>query len=257
MSGTMRRFVLAAGAAFAVSTGNAGAASFFFGEDLHNNPATPVPAFPNALAAEASFLAGIVGEGTENFEARSGSAPLALTFPGSSGNITATLAGGSGVVETVSAGSTNGSGRYGTSGANFWEVAAGGTGNFNVTFDQDVAAFGFFGVDIGDFGGQLTLEFRNDGALVFSETPNTTIGSVGSTDGTVMFFGAIANGAGEVFDRVDFLTTTGSGDVFAFDDFTVGDLQQVQNADVPLPAGLPMALAAFGLLGLAARRRRG
>lgn len=203
--------------------------------------------FPNASGAESDFLSNLVGVGTEDFEgfATGTGEPLNLTFPGSTGNITATLSGGSGAVKFVPVGSTNGAGRYGTSGTNFWEVAAGGSNNFQVEFDTAVGAFGFFGIDVGDFGGQLMLELSN-GTIESFTVPNT-VGNFGSTDGSVLFFGIVAEDASETFISVDFLTTTGQGDFFAFDDFTIGDIQQIQPPNpVPEPASV------FGLLAFAA-----
>lgn len=55
-----------------------------FGEDLSSSSSVPLASTPNATAAAATFLSGLTGVGTENFEGiGSGtSAPLALTFPG-------------------------------------------------------------------------------------------------------------------------------------------------------------------------------
>jgi hypothetical protein len=217
---------------------------------VHNSETTPLPAFPNASAAEASFLSNLVGVGTENFESFTAGTvqPVGLTFPGAG---TATLSGGDGSIASVAPGTTNGFGRYATSGTKYWEVAAGGGNNFVVEFDDPVAAFGFFGVDIGDFGGQLELELSN-GVTETLTVPNSE-GSSGSTGGSVLFFGAIATNSAHDFTSASFLTTTGQGDAFAFDDFTVGSREQVQ---VPEPATL--ALVGIGLagVGIAARRRR-
>jgi len=172
------------------------------------------------------------------------SARRSLSFPGA-GN--ATLSGGSGIVSAVAPGSTNGAGRYGTSGTNFFEVSAGGAGNFVVDFSSSVAAFGFYGIDIGDFGGQLQIQL-NDSANTLI-TVNNTIGSMGSTDGSVLFFGIVAETAAEEFTQASFLTSTGQGDVFAFDDMTVGSRQQV----ISEPATL--ATLGIGLAGLTAFRR--
>src|SRR5687768_8926972 len=86
----------------------------FFGEDLGLGEATPLPAFPNALAARTDFLSNLSGGvGTENFESFANGAdePLAISFPGSTGSITATL-NGNGSVNNVTPGTTNGAGRY-------------------------------------------------------------------------------------------------------------------------------------------------
>lgn len=233
-------------AGIAMSPQSASAFQIFFGEDLNNSAFTPLGATPNATAAENQFLNVLSGVGTEDFEgfANGVGAPLALSFPGAAN---ATLSGGSGIVSSVTPGTTNGVGRYGTSGSNFFEVSAGGAGNFVVNFSSSVAAFGFYGIDIGDFGGQLQIQL-NDSANTLI-TVNNTIGSMGSTDGSVLFFGIVAETAAEEFTQASFLTSTGQGDVFAFDDMTVGSRQQV----ISEPATL--ATLGIGMAGLTAFRR--
>lgn len=241
--------ILAGVAMLAGMPSGASAFTIHFGEDLNNSSSTPLASTPNADAASAAFQSFLTGTGTEDFEGFSAgtSQPLALVFPGAG---TATLTGGNGEVSSVTVGSTNGVGRYGTSGTNFWEVAAGGSGNFVVNFSAPVAAFGFYGVDIGDFGGQLQLQLNDTANTLL--TVNNTIGSGGSTDGSVLFYGFIVSNASEQFTSVSFETTTGGGDVFAFDDITVGSIQQTA---IPVPAAGVLAAGAFGMLGLMARRR--
>ncbi|HSH16611.1 MAG TPA: PEP-CTERM sorting domain-containing protein, partial [Verrucomicrobiae bacterium] len=92
---------------------SASAYQIFFGEDLNNDGNVALIATPNASNAENQFLNVLSGVGTENFEgfANGVGAPLGLSFPGAAN---ATLSGGSGAVASVTPGSTNGVGRYGT-----------------------------------------------------------------------------------------------------------------------------------------------
>ena len=100
-------------------------------------------------------------------------------------------------------GTTNGVGRYSipsASSSKFWEVDAGVSGDFDIDFSETIAALGFFGIDIGDFGGQLQLSLSNGDLL----TVNNTIGSGASTDGSVLFYGIIAQNPSELFFRLLF-----------------------------------------------------
>ena len=245
-------------------SGTASAYMAYFGEDLNHSASVALTATPNSSAQEAAFKALLSGVGTENFEGQTvgASTPLALSFPGTgSTTVTATLSGGGGTVAAVTSGSTNGAGRYSvpSSGSTrYWEVNAGTTsGNFEITFSEAIAAFGFYGVDIGDFGGRVSLEFFNGATSVGTQAVAHTVGSGGSTDGSVLFFGAIASGAAEEFTSVKFSTTYGSGDIFAFDNFTIGTRAQVIDPD-PSPTPIPgtLLLAGLGLAGLGAMRRR-
>jgi hypothetical protein len=235
-------------AAASLFAGGAQGYTIFSGEDLNNSATTRLASTPNSTAASNNFLASLIGVGTETFEgfATGTPAPLNLTFPGAGA---ATLAGGNGAIRTVAPGTTNGAGRYPISGNNFWEVNAGGGGNFTVTFGAPVAAFGFWGIDIGDFGGQVTLQLTGGGNQVLNV--GNTQGSGGSIDGSVLFYGFIASNPGEVFTAISFQTTIGGGDIFAFDDMTIGSLQQVR----PTPEPGSLALIAVALLAAGGARR--
>jgi len=210
----------------------------FFGEDMGMGEGTRLPSHPNADNARNAFLANLIGVGTETFEsfADGATAPLALNFPGAG---TATL-NGSGYVETVPAG-TNGFGRYPISGDKYWETGS----NFSIAFNAPIAAFGFYGVDIGDFNGQVTLQLQN-GGVTNLVIPNTVNGAGGS----VLYFGFYDTA--QQYTGLTFGNTAGGTDFFGFDDMTIGSLEQV--APVPEPASL--LLLGSGLAGAAGFIRR-
>ena len=246
MNTMTRSFILAGTLALAAAPAAAAPVQkVFFGEDLGLGENTPLTAFPNAQAAEVEFLSYLVGVGTETFEgfADNTYAPLALTFPGAG---TATLTGG-GDVNSVKPGTTNGFGRYAVSGSNYWAASS---GSFAVAFTTPIAAFGFYGIDIGDFNGRLTL--TTTGGATKNYTVNNTIGAPG---GSVLFWGVIDTA--DSFTAIAFGNTNAGTDYFGFDNMTIGSVEQVvvrPESNVPMPA--PLALIAAGLIGVGLSRPR-
>lgn len=219
----------------------ADAYTIFFGEDLGLGEATRLPSTPNADAARDSFLSNLVGVGTETFEsfAPGTTPPLAINFIGAG---TANLQ-GDGSVENVPTG-TNGVGRYPISGNQYFETSS---GNFSVDLTEPIAAFGFYGIDIGDFEGQLTLTLANGGTETLT-VPNTIL----SPGGSVLYYGIIASDESEVFTQVTFGNTASGVDFFGFDDLTIGSLEQV---NVPEPTSM-LGILGFGAFGAASLLKR-
>jgi PEP-CTERM motif len=261
-----KRLLLAAVAAMGIGgASSAHAYVTFFGEDINNSETVPLASTPNSAAAEAALLKDLSSAGTATFEANAQGtkAPLVLGFPGFSGSIDATL-NGSGEVVRVPVG-TAVAGRYSIpseSTSQFWQATAlagiVGTSSFSLAFSQPIAAFGFYGVDVGDFGGKLQVQLLSGSSVVQTlQVPNTS-GDEGSTGGSVLYFGLIAEEPTEVFDGVNFLMSTGvdvPDDVFAFDNFTIADFRQVSPPS-PVPEPTTLALLAGSLLALGLTRRR-
>lgn len=230
---------------FGLLLGNATTSSavpmIHFGED--QIPGGSVLAGGNAENARNVYLAQLSGVGNEDFEgfADGTVTPLDLLFPGSTGSIGATLS-GAGTVDD-----DPGAGRFATSGSTFFEV----TGAFNITFSNPIAAFGFYGIDIGDFDGQITLQLElSGGGFVDLTVPNTTNGE----NGSLLFYGFID--PDNTYTGISFGNTNAGTDTFGFDDMVIGDAEQISS--VPEPGVL--ALLGFGLLGLGMRelqKRRG
>jgi hypothetical protein len=240
----MRLATLIAAAALGFVFNATAAPLTFFGEDrgVFAQDGTPLAPFPNSTNARNAFLANLVGVGTETFEsfAAGTSAPLPLVFPGAG---TATLTGG-GTVDN-----NPGTGQNAISGSQWWRT--GPNNDFTINFDGPIAAFGFFGIDVGDIGAQLTLTLAN-GAPVVINIPHTTEpgGPTSGQNGSVIYFGYIDEA--NPFTSAAFTNVGAFGDDFGFDDMTIGSIQQV----VRVPEPPVLLLLGVALLGLGFARRK-
>lgn len=216
----------------------------FFGEDVNMAGDPNQAVFTNADNARNTFFANLTGVGVETFEgiATGTTSPIMLTFPGAG---TATLNGSGNV------GSGNdGSGRYPVSGTQYYYA---GANDFSIAFSTGISAFGFYGTDIGDFGGQLTLTLTGSNGVTTLTVPNT-IGSGGSTSGSNLYWGFYDTA--NTYTSISFGNNSGGADIFGFDDFSVGSLAQVTPQPAPEPATWAMMVGGFGALGATMRKRR-
>lgn len=232
-----------------VGASNAGAQTTFFGEDKRWALTNTSTVGTNSEAQRQLFLNNLVGVGTESFEsfAAGSTTPLNLAFSGAG---TATLS-NNGTVST----NAGGAGRRPTDGSKYWDLSTGtGGSQFSIQFSSYIAAFGVYGVDVGDFGDQLTLSFYSGGFLVDTWSPTHGLGGSvnGPNDGNLNFFGYINTNT--LYNEIRFSSTSltqQNPDFWGFDQMTIGSVEQVRVSE---PSAL--ALLGVGFAALAWRRRR-
>jgi hypothetical protein len=215
----------------------------FFGEDVNHAGDLTQTSPTNSTAAQNTFFTNLVGVGTETFDSIAAGtvAPFSVTFPGAG---TATI--NSGTVLAL----TDGTGGYPISGTNF--LSAGRT-SFSISFSSAISAFGFYGIDVGDYGGHLTLDLTDVSSAHTILNVNNTVGSGGNTGGSILYFGFYDTT--KSYTSISFGNDSNLADVFAFDSFSVGSLQQVAPA-VPEPSTWAMMILGFAGLGFMGYRRR-
>jgi hypothetical protein len=218
----------------------------FFGEDVNNGGDPSTAPLTNANTAHDNFFLNLTGVGTESFESFTTGTllPLNISF-GAAG--TAVLSDPSGTSAIESGNDT--AGRYPISGTQFLVTGAGS--GFTLTFTSAISAFGFYGTDVGDFGGSLSLALTGSDGNTSLAVPNT-VGNNGDTTGSNLYFGFYDTA--NTYTSITF-NNVGSGgvDVFGFDDFSIGSLQQV-TPTTPEPG--TYVLLGAGLVAMFVFRRK-
>jgi hypothetical protein len=224
----------------------------FFGEDAYS----PTGSYLNADAANADFLSRIDGfVGVEDFEGfqYEDTAPLFVDF-GDAG--IATLTGQGNVFRSSQFAGTPTP--VPTSGDAAWLLTV-PRDSFVLEFSDPVAAFGFYGGDIGDYGAQLGVRLnRANGTSDLVSIPHT-LGANNTPDQNVLFWGIIDTENQITSLSFESLNNTREG--FFFDDFTIASAEQLNRVpEGPRPSSVPepssMLLFATGMAGLVGIRKR-
>eukprot|EP00968_Pinguiococcus_pyrenoidosus_P007283 scaffold482_cov247-Pinguiococcus_pyrenoidosus.AAC.32 len=213
----IRVVALLAVLARASANGSLCSGATFFGEDRNpddtQNDVLPILNPVSANAARDTFFNAIMNPTTEDLEDQTvGVQVVPLVFPGS--GVTATLAGG----EIRKDPPVNG--QYAISPVTYFSTED----DFNIDFSQPITAFGFFGVDVGDVQGILSITIvRPDETYCVVPIPH----EVDGPSGGVLYFAYID--LDEPFNRIEFGNSEGQRDRFAFDDFTIAIRREVED----------------------------
>ncbi|RLB74721.1 MAG: hypothetical protein DRH03_00260 [Deltaproteobacteria bacterium] len=218
----------------------------FFGEDFNpdpdpNNLHSHVLDLVNADLAHDRFFSYLNGVGTENFEFFAAGLVTSLQADFGVAGVANIVGGGNSAINNF-----DGLGRFAVSGNKYFETNATATGTFTISFTHPIAAFGFYGTDIGDLNGQLTVTLSGGSANSYNISNAAAVLS-----GSALYWAIIDTD--NPFTSITFKNTASGGDTFGFDDFSIGTVSQVRDTPVPLPSSL--LFLTTGMLFLIRRKK--
>lgn len=220
-----------------------------YGHDRGLGEHQPLTDTPNANTARDAFLALVEDAVTEDFEGfrefKGFLTGLSLNFGAlGTSSLQSTDGNRSMWVDTVTRGTTNTVGRYAISGTNYLQVSS---SYFQLSFSSPVSAFGFHGIDIGDFSGRFTLEVIRPNGVSTSHSLDDTYRSPG---GGVLYWGLID--AENPFSSIRFGNSNSGTDWFGFDDMTIANAKSQAVAE---PGALGLLGLGVAMLGFMRRRK--
>ena len=216
--------------------------------------------------AHTAFLSLIDVAGTESFSSLTGTQPF--TSAGLGATIGCLRKGDGDVVPdlaTCQLASGASSGRYDTTGTAVGaylvnnqnmkgDSSTADTGAIVVTFDSAVHAFGFFGTDIGDFGGTFSIVLTD---VQGNQTTLDLVSGAALDNSSLLFFGFVdSKNSYKSVMFTNLYPPTQANDGFGLDDFVVGTLADVPPNPTPEPLTALLVLAGLGAAGAARRARR-
>ncbi len=272
-----------------LSSSNANAITFS-GYDNNPNPPTTTPPFagiplktdttaPFSKAAFGNFSNNLNGATviTESFETfvTPSNTPIdglitsisgttaTFSYTKKSDNSSATTSNASTRVQTADADGFTNSGTYPTQGGR--SISINSANNFSISFSQKLAAFSYFGTDLGDGGNTLTMKFFNvapvpsDPLTIVETLVSSTLIPInsGSANSSEFFFGFIADNSTQEFNKVAFVSSISSnGDAIGIDQIKIGTPAQIiPSTAVPEPATI-LSTMIFGGAAVAMKRKQ-
>jgi hypothetical protein len=216
--------------------------NLFVGNGFDSIPLPP-EGYPALFEAEDLFraLSGAGAPYTFESESATSDGTLLEFFADASSGVVVTVSAATGRIASVTAGSTDGGGRYSVAhsdGAGGPTPADGGTkflsvvtNNATVTFafPRLMCGFGLYLIDMMDFGGTCTIKFFNGAAEIYSQSFVPSDGAFDLAealrDGSVGFISYIAQTTAAPFDRVTLTFSATASDRTGFDNFLVATLE--------------------------------
>jgi hypothetical protein len=268
-------------AAIFLNNCNANAVTFI-GYDANTSTSTNPPPLltansPFSLAAFDSFSAQlndsvVTTESFENIPTATAIDGLATTISGTNANFSykkktdGTPANGNIQQKNAITGLTN-AGTYPTDGNRGISINSANT--FSISFTNTLksstllAAFGYYGTDLGDNNNILTMKFYNGTDLVQTSILDPIVidptGHAGNS--SIYFFGFIADSSAQYFDKVDFVSSinnvsTSPSDAIGIDQIKVATPAQRSTTQAPEPATIIGTLIGAGYISRMKRRQQ-